>query len=52
MNELYSPQRVATHAARLVFKRRGNHSEAHLSEIELAAIIEAAVRVALEHQKT
>lgn len=49
---LYSPQRVAAHAARLVFRRRGDHSEAHLSERELAAIIEAAVRVALEKSKT
>lgn len=51
IQRLYSPKRVAAHAARLVFRRRGNHSEAHLSEIELAAIIEAAVQVALEHQK-
>lgn len=48
MSFLYSPQRIAQYTARIVFKKRGNHSEAHLSEVELAAIIETAVRVALE----
>jgi hypothetical protein len=48
MNCLYSPERIARHAARIVFRKRGNHSEAHLSERELASIVESAVRVALE----
>jgi hypothetical protein len=48
---LYSPERIARHAARIVFRKRGNHGEAHLSEVELAAIIEAAVRVAIEKRQ-
>ena len=37
---------VADAVARKVFAKRGNHSEAHLSELELAAII----KLALEHR--
>ncbi len=33
---------VAKSMARLVFDKRGNHSEAHISEAELAAYIAAA----------
>lgn len=36
-------QRFAVSAARAVFRKRGNHSEAHLSESDLAIIIEAAL---------
>lgn len=34
---------IADAVARKVFNKRGNHSEAHISELELAAIINAAL---------
>jgi hypothetical protein len=34
---------IAEVVARKVFAKRGNHSEAHISELELAAIINAAL---------
>lgn len=39
---------VARRAARTVFQKRGNRSEAHLSETELRVIIQAAICVALK----
>ena len=41
-------QRMAKAAARVVFDRRGNNSEAHLSEAELTGILEATILLALE----
>jgi ATP-dependent helicase/DNAse subunit B len=38
-----SNEMIADHMARKVFARRGNRSEAHLGELELAAIINAAL---------
>ena len=45
-----SNETIADAAARKVFARRGNRSEAHISELELAAIVNAALesRDALE----
>lgn len=34
--------------ARRVFEKRGSHSEVHLSEADLSAILEAAILAALE----
>ncbi len=34
---------IADTVARKVFAKRGNHSEAHISELELAAIINTAL---------
>jgi hypothetical protein len=39
------PQHIGKRVARKVFEDRGNHSEAHIKEEELAAIVESAVRV-------
>jgi hypothetical protein len=36
---------LARVAARTVFKKRGNHSEAHLTEDELMVIVSAAIRL-------
>ena len=41
-------KRMADAAARVVFEKRGNHAEAHLSEVELGAILEATILLALE----
>lgn len=38
---------IACKAARLVFERRGNHSEAHISENELIGICAACAQTAL-----
>lgn len=38
-----SNEMIADAVARKVFARRGNHSEAHVSEVELAAIINTAL---------
>lgn len=38
-----SNEMIADAVARKVFAKRGNHSEAHVSEVELAAIINAAL---------
>jgi hypothetical protein len=35
----HTPVSIGQHLARQIFQKRGNHSEAHLSELELAAII-------------
>lgn len=43
-----SAKDIGKAAARVVFRKRGNHSEAHLTEPELAAIIEAAVILATQ----
>jgi hypothetical protein len=40
-----SNEMIADGMARKVFAKRGNHSEAHLSELELAAIINAALGI-------
>jgi hypothetical protein len=37
---------LAMHVARQIFEKRGNHTEAHLSENELAAIILFALKKA------
>lgn len=37
---------VSEKVARKVFEKRGNHSEAHLSEAELKSIIDVAIRIA------
>lgn len=37
---------IAMRLARIVFKKRGNHSEAHIKEAELAGIIHVAIEVA------
>lgn len=39
------PRLLAQSMARLVFKKRGDHSEAHIQEAELAAIIETTILV-------
>lgn len=36
-------QTMGARLARKLFDRRGNHSEMHLSEVELATIIDAAI---------
>ncbi len=38
--------------ARSVFEKRGNHSEAHLSEGELAALLAIAFRIGRDHERT
>lgn len=38
---------IGTRMARLVFEKRGNHSEAHLCEAELATICAAAAEAML-----
>lgn len=39
------PAELAAKTARKIFESRGNHSEVHLSEGELAAIVEKAVEL-------
>lgn len=39
---------VGRQMARITFERRGNKSEAHLGEVELAGYITAAAQVAIE----
>lgn len=39
---------LGQHAARLLFKKRGNKFEIHLSEGDLAAIVEASALVMVE----
>jgi hypothetical protein len=39
--------RLGQKLARIVFNKRGNHSEAHISEAELASIIQVGVEAAL-----
>lgn len=39
---------VSTHAARVIFRKRGNHTEAHLSELELRVIVQAAIQAAFK----
>lgn len=34
---------LAAQMARVVFEKRGNHSEAHLSEVELTAMFAVAI---------
>jgi hypothetical protein len=36
---------ISRKVARRVFQARGNHAEAHLSEAELAAILEIAIEL-------
>jgi len=43
MRGLPSNEMIADATARKVFAQRGNRSEAHLSEVELAACIKAAL---------
>lgn len=38
-----SPDDIGLHVARLFFKRRGDNSEAHVSEAELAAVVSVAI---------
>lgn len=45
MRGMPSNEMIADGMARKVFAKRGNHSEAHLSELELAAIINAALGI-------
>lgn len=40
-----TPANIGKAVARCVFERRGNHSEAHISENELAAVITEAVKL-------
>lgn len=40
-----TPANIGKAVARCLFDRRGNHSEAHLSEHELAAIIAEAIKL-------
>ncbi len=52
MKGLPSNEQIAEAMARKVFAQRGNHSEAHLRELELAGWIQAAMdlRDRLENQ--
>lgn len=40
-----TPANIGRAVARCMFDRRGNHSEAHISENELAAIIAEAIKL-------
>jgi hypothetical protein len=41
----------AGHVARMIFAKRGNHSEAHLTEVELQTIIAASIEKWVEVSK-
>ena len=45
-------QAIGKLVARRLFSTRGNHSEAHLSEVELAVAVATGVEVALQTEKT
>lgn len=50
-DDLSIQARIGIGLARKIFAARGNHSEAHLSEKELAHICEGAAKLALDLYK-